>query len=221
MWNQKEVIDLSNLKVSKGTYSQHCEESIIEFLLSKCEHKDQICVEFGAGDGMSLSNTKKLEDIHNFRRFLFDVESRNPKVTKVNITRDNIVNVFEMNSVPKDIELLSIDIDGNDIYVTEELLKSNYNPLLIINEFNAAFQPHESKSISYNPNHIWKNDAYYGASFAAFKKMYSNYGYSICYIENCNLFAIPSYINVINHKTNYNVSTYNNDLKSLLKFVEY
>jgi hypothetical protein len=46
------------------------------------------------------------------------------------------VSIFKKYQVPKDLDFLSVDIDGNDFWVTKALLK-DYKPAVISVETNA------------------------------------------------------------------------------------
>jgi len=80
---------------------------------------------------------------------------------------------------------ICIDLDGNDLYIIEEVL-TKYRPSVIIAEFNPIFPHGESVVINYNPNHTWNNDNYYGFSFQAGLDMAKKYGYT-CIFQNDNL----------------------------------
>ena len=43
--------------------------------------------------------------------------------------------------VVDDIDLISVDLDGNDLYFCEELLKNGFRPSVFIVEYNAKFPP--------------------------------------------------------------------------------
>ena len=45
------------LKNRKSYFSQSGEDGVLEYILSKLPKRDNWCVEFGAWDGMHLSNT--------------------------------------------------------------------------------------------------------------------------------------------------------------------
>ena len=47
------------------------------------------------------------------------------------------------------IDVLSLDLDGNDIYILEELIKQIKQPSLIIAEYNAKFPPPIKFKIKY------------------------------------------------------------------------
>jgi hypothetical protein len=98
-------------------YSQNGEDGIISEIIKRIhsgpygspDEKKRKAVEFGAADGFWLSNTAYLPP--NWERKLFDSEAAG-NVEKAFITPQN-VNQY----VLPNIDLLSIDIDGNDYNV--------------------------------------------------------------------------------------------------------
>ena len=49
-----------------------------------------------------------------------------------------------------DVDLISVDLDGNDLYFCEELLKKGFNPSVFIVEYNAKFPPPIQFCIDYD-----------------------------------------------------------------------
>jgi hypothetical protein len=166
-------------------YSQSGEEAYIQYLLSVNRGINNHLVEIGAWDGFHLSNTRFLIE-KNWTHLLIDGDNHgNTEVKKHFVTKENILEILSSYNTPKEFDFLSIDVDGNDLYILEEIL-TQYFPTLIVAEFNPIWQSHESKVITYDPTHTWNNDDYYGFSFLAGKKMAAKYGYS-CVFQNDSL----------------------------------
>ena len=64
----------------------------------------------------------------------------------------------------REIDFLSIDIDGNDIHLLEAL---RGRPKVICIEYNAKFPSNIVKRQVYNPQQFWKGTDYFGASLKA------------------------------------------------------
>ncbi len=174
-------------------YCQTNEEEIIDFIFNKIGVTNKYCVEFGAGDGYKYSNTRHLLE-KGWNGLMMDAEhSDNKQIKHEFIVAENICRLFEKYDVPLEFDLLSIDIDGNDIYVLNALL-NEYNPRVIIAEFNPAIPVGINKTIKYNAGHTWNNDDYYGASMEAFKKMGVAFGYNIIDNNGLNLFMLKNNI---------------------------
>jgi hypothetical protein len=79
----------------------------------------------------------------------------------------------------KDIDVVSMDLDGNDAYFVHSILNYGLRPKLFITEYNATFIPPIKFQIDYNPNHEWVYDDYYGASITTFNEMFESFGYRL------------------------------------------
>ncbi len=77
----------------------------------------------------------------------------------------------------KEIDVLSLDLDGNDLYFVEELLGGAVLPKLFIVEYNAKFPPPIRWTIEYDACHRWSFDDYFGASLMAFCDLFEKHGY--------------------------------------------
>lgn len=176
-------------------YSQSGEEGILHTLIEIIGAKSHYLVDFGAGDGFHLSNTRFLIE-QGWRGLLMDGDNKgNAEVKAEHITADNICNLFAKYEVPKEFDLLSIDIDGNDYWVLDRILGGGYRPQIIIAEFNGTITQDRAVTIAYNPDHVWKNNDYYGASFSAFCKLAIRHGYRVIgQNDGLNLYMVPAQI---------------------------
>jgi len=77
------------------------------------------------------------------------------------------------------IDVVSLDLDGNDIYFAEAILREQLRPKLFIVEYNGKFPPPVEFQIDYNPNHNWNGTDYFGASLTSFVKLFDQYGYRL------------------------------------------
>jgi len=188
-------------------YAQQNEECYIRFILANIPSVKKHLVELGAWDGYHLSNTRYFIEKHGFTHLLIDGNNHgNPEVKEHFITAENCVDLIEKYETPTRFDLLVIDIDGNDLYVLEEILKKGFMPQLIVAEFNPIFAATESKTIPYNPDHTWNNDDYYGFSFAAGVKMAKKYGYTCVFQENSlNMYLVKSDFVAVEPKIEYEI----------------
>lgn len=172
-------------------YSQYGEEIYLQAIFVALGISQGYFVDFGAGDGVKLSNVRALIE-KGWTGLMMDGNPQgSTEVMQEFITADNICHLFELYKVPKHFNLLSIDIDGNDYWVLESLLTGGYNPDVIIAEFNGTIPQGVSKTIAYNPNHTWGEDDYYGFSFEAGLSLGRKQGYTLIYQHlNTNLFFV-------------------------------
>lgn len=186
-------------------YSQHGEDGITLKILSKLEISRGSYVELGAGG--YTSNTQILS-LSGWSGTCFDGDGANLKLAKeffrargINetrttfveswITAENINELIEQYSDNK-IDLLSIDLDGIDYWILEEL---RIAPKLIILEYNASFGDEMSVSVPYVRNFDrWdgvhsERGWYYGASLSAYDKLMQRKGYKLVYCETSGVNA--------------------------------
>lgn len=171
-----------------GKYCQTNEEHIIQHIFDNIGITNKFCVEFGAGNGSRLSNTKLLRD-GGWDCLLMDAESANPDVRKEFITAENINKLFAKYSVPHEFDLLSIDLDGNDYWVWNAIV---YKPRVVVIEYNPTWEPYERKTIVYNPNHVFDGTSYYGASIGALCDLGSKKDMNLIYYNKLNAFFVRS-----------------------------
>ena len=89
------------------------------------------------------------------------------------ITRDNIAALLERSGFDKDLGLLSIDIDGMDYWIAQEL--THWKPRILIMEYNAVFGATRAITVPYaadfNRTAAHPSNLYYGASLKALCKL--------------------------------------------------
>lgn len=164
---------------NKDLYSQSGEGLLLEYVLRNIAIRFPAhCYDIGGGDGFYLSNTKHPCSTFHFTQNVLDKENGHT------VTVENVFSKMFL----EPIELVSIDIDGNDYWILEKVFSLFY-PSVVIAEFNPAFI--DSRTIKYNPNHEWAGDDYYGFSFEAGKKLAEKHGYEIIFnVANMNLIMV-------------------------------
>lgn len=180
-------------KNEKQIHSQNGEDGIIHCIFRHVGTSSKYYVEFGAADGSYLSNTRYLRECEGWKGLLLDSGYENPSINlhREFISAENINQIFEKYGVPENLDLLSIDIDGNDFYVWQAL-DPKYKPRLVVIEYNASHLPNEDKVIEYDPLREWDETNYFGASILAFYRLGQKKGYSLIYAESqgINLFFL-------------------------------
>ncbi len=128
------------------------EDGIIAKILSLLPKNDKWCVEFGAWDGVYLSNTHNLIKNKNYSAVLIEGDksrfkdlqrnyAKNPKAITLNRfvgfnRKDNLDQILKKTPIPTDFDYLCIDIDGNDYHVWKAMTK--YKPKVVCIEFNST-----------------------------------------------------------------------------------
>jgi len=162
-------------------YSQTGEEGFLLHILANICNEPQFLVDLGAGDGITLSNTRLLIEEYGFSHILLDANNQgNHEVHEEWITAENVCDLLRKYDCPMKFTLLSVDLDGNDFDVIKAVC-DQFQPTVIVCEINGTIPLGISKKIVYNPEHVYQGDDYYGFSFSAAVKLADLLGYRMIY----------------------------------------
>ena len=186
-WKDPKSLERYGYKV----YSQNDEDGIIQEIFRRIGTTDKRFIEFGVQNGLESNchyllhkgwsglwiegSAKYVEEIHS--RFRPVIKSGQLKVRNAFITRDNINDLFMSEGFSGEIDLLSIDIDGNDYYIWQAV--SAVKPRVVIIEYNGKFPPDLEWKQAYNSHHIWDGSDWQGASLKAYELLGRKLGYQL------------------------------------------
>jgi len=196
----------------KNIYSQNGEDGLIEELLLRMQLplSGGWCVEFGAWDGKHCSNTFALVqnnewsaifiegDDSRFNDLLHTVQDHQ-KITPVLAFVDRFFGepncldyLLAKTQIPKDFDLLSIDIDSYDLDIWESL--EGYSAKIVVIEINSGILP----------GVIWRHSPTTpGNTFTATLNVGISKGYTlVCHTGNL-IFVRNDYISKINLDKKY------------------
>lgn len=164
--------------IERREYSQNGEDGIIHAIFAKIGTTNKYFVEFGVEDGIE-SNARYLWKYKGWKGLMMDGSHENATINLQQefITAENIEELFAKHNVPKEFDLLSIDIDGNDYWVWKAI--THYHPRVVILEYNAHIPSTESKTIPYKADFAWDGTDYYGASLLALSTLGKQKGYTL------------------------------------------
>ncbi|MFZ5376171.1 MAG: hypothetical protein ACOZAN_00680 [Patescibacteria group bacterium] len=191
------------LKNGYSVFSQSDEDGILSEIFRRIGIKHSTAVEFGLGDGLE-SNTLLLA-MNGWKCWWFESQSTLVKklkqrfsrknlplltITQAHISSNNINKIFQKQKIPKEIDLLSIDIDSCDYWVWKGL--SSVSPRVVVIEYNAEWGPDVAWTIPNNTRHNWIGDSNYGASLKALEFLANSKGYSLvgCSYSGVNAFFV-------------------------------
>ncbi len=175
-------------------FSQNGEDGIIQFLIQNTEIKNKIFVEFGV-ETYKEANTKFLLLNNGWSGLIIDGDKdAMEKIASSDlhwkydlksignfITKDNINEIIKSAGIEGEIGLLSVDIDGNDYWVFENI--DCVNPQILIMEYNSMFGDTHKISVPYDENFVRSqkhySNLYYGASIAALCDIANKKGYDL------------------------------------------
>lgn len=178
--------------------SQNGEDGIIRYLFDEIGYESRWLVEFGFG--AVQCNALRLVLKEDFHGLLMDGSSENvsffnytakrfgidkAKAVQAFITRDNLEQLISGNGVPREIDFLSLDVDGNDYWFWESL--DCISPRVVCIEYNAGLGPDLSWTVPYDDEfeRYAKHPSgfFHGASLAALESLGRRKGY---YLVGCD-----------------------------------
>lgn len=183
-----EPVDLRGAE--RIVFSQFGEDGVLEKIFEVIEPTQKYAVEFGAHDGITNSNVRNLIVNHGWSGFQIEGDEKKARKLAANyadypraktqqawVWPGNIELLFEDAGVPRDLDLLVIDIDSNDYYVWRAI--HEYRPKVVLIEGNFFFPPPEKMVIEYHPMNYWDGSHYMGASPQSMVELAKKKGYEL------------------------------------------
>ena len=191
------------LRFGFKAYSQNEEDGILQEIFSRIGTTNKTFFEIGAADGLE-NNTLYLL-IQGWRGFWVEGNPRN--VARINhrfkgpikngslrvkcdwVHKNNINRLMAEGQLDSgDLDLFSLDIDGNDYHILEAIDRLSSRVLVI--EYNPKYRPGIKWVMEYNPNHSYDFSDQFGASLKSFEILLSKKGYRLV---GCNLLGINAF----------------------------
>ncbi|MEK7793162.1 MAG: hypothetical protein AAB353_01460 [Candidatus Hydrogenedentota bacterium] len=179
-------------------FSQRGEDGILLYIFSRIGTINKRFVEFGVEDGRECNTTNLainfgwrglmmdggLANVAAGRAFFAAMVPDDPAAVTFEqawITRENINQLLNKNSLSGEIDLLSIDVDGNDYWIWKEI--NVIKPRVVVIEYNPSFGAERSVTVPYEAEFDrWQKHPtgyYHGASLAALEKLGRELGYRL------------------------------------------
>jgi len=133
----------------ENVHSQTGEDGVITAALERLTQRNGWCVDFGAADGVTLSNSRLLVERYGYHAVQIEADPTqhaalcanalptvHPIHAAVGWSGPNRLDALlaAVPNLPRDFDFLSVDIDGNDVHVWRAL--KDYLPSLVLIEFN-------------------------------------------------------------------------------------
>jgi len=186
---------------ARDVYSQFGEDGILSELLRRIgdEHLTRWCVEFGAWDGVFLSNTCNLIREHGFCAVLIEGDPKRAAAILRNHPPESVTvlttfvgldaphrldDLLATTPIPERFDVLSIDIDGADYWILESL--ERYRPKIVVIEYNPSipnavhFVQERSTGVSH------------GSSARAIAELAASKGYRLSAVTTTNLILVAA-----------------------------
>jgi len=186
-------------------HSQYDEDGIISEIFRRIGTTNRQCVEFGAGNGtenctgfLLMQGWKGLW-IDGSDAFLPtlnvawkpEMERGQLVARREFITVDTIDTIIRDAGFSGEIDLLAVDLDGNDYHFLENI--SAVAPRVICAEYNANIPPHIDWKMARKDDYVWEGlDDRTGASLKALEIMLGRRGYALvgCSVAGVNSFFV-------------------------------
>lgn len=207
-WPLPQLKDKKGLeKYEYSLFSQNGEDGILRYLFSQTGFHSRQFLEFGFG--VSENNSLRLILKENFGgvfidgsqttvRYFNDLSQRcgltNVKAIQKFLDLENLQPTILQSGLPKEIDLLSIDVDGNDYWFWKEI--NCISPRVVIVEYNASLGPELSLCVPYDPlfdRHQKHPSGFYcSASITALERLGKQKGYALagCDSNGVNAFFV-------------------------------
>lgn len=182
-------------------FSQNGEDGMLQEIFRRIGTRGKSFVEFGVSNGLEC-NTHFL--FYNGWRGLWieQDEGAGEKIREnfhtliadgtLTFRRDavspgNIDAIIEGAGFTGAIDLLSVDIDGNDYYVLDAI--TVVQPSVIMVEYNASFPPPTDWVMPYQEGYRWDESMFFGASLTAWVRVLSGKGFVLVGTDLCGVNA--------------------------------
>lgn len=187
---ENKIPDLSSVEFK--IFSQWGDDGIIAWIFKNIQTEAPFFIEFGV-QTYQESNTRYLLQSKNWEGLIIDGDidfinyikndeiywKHSLKVINAFITKENVNELLKTNSSKREVDLLSIDIDGNDYWIFKEIC--SVNPKVIICEYNSIFGNDLSVTTPYSSNFIRNkqhySNLYFGSSIKALIDVAEEKGY--------------------------------------------
>jgi hypothetical protein len=180
-------------RFGRKVYSQNDEDGIVAEIFRRIGVQARTFVEFGVSDGRECNTLKLLLEgwrglwIESGREFGAAIRHAFPdqlasgalELRESMVSAENIDQLIATSRIGRggELDLLSIDIDGNDYYVFQAI--RSVRARVVVIEYNAKFAPPMDLVIRYDPRHAWDGTDFMGASLQALTNLAARLGYRL------------------------------------------
>ncbi len=193
--------------VAFRAHSQNGEDGVLLYLFALAGFRTRLAVEIAAGNGIECNSANLILN-HGFHALLFEGDQRLARLGRKYYGRHAVTHWFPprfvegwveretIDALVRDqmfpgvlerwdgeIDLLSLDLDGNDYWVLERL--ACVRPRVVVVEFNAVWGARRAVTVPYDPAFRSRLGLvpYAGASLPAFVKLLGGRGYRLVGVE--------------------------------------
>ena len=184
--------------------SQGGEDGIIWFIFSLIGDGKKRSAEICCGDGLECctanlavnhgweclmvdGNENLLNRGREYYRICGDTWFDKPKMYSGWITAENVNDVLREHDLFEDLDLLVLDVDGNDYWLWKAL---ETRPRVVVVEYNASLGAEVSAVMPYDAKFVYTQDSlYHSASLRAYEQLAESLGYRLVGVNRYNFNA--------------------------------
>jgi hypothetical protein len=173
-------------------FSQNGEDGIISEIFRRIGANTRTFVEFGIGSGIE-GNCVFLADVAQWAGLFLEGDDESYATLdrkyghtdristgNVYVAPDTINDLFGNHDVPEEIDILSVDVDGNDFYLWHALTCTS--PRVVVIEYNGLLDPYAVLVQPYRAG-LPGSTAFYGASLEALVRLGRKKGYRLVHTD--------------------------------------
>ncbi len=190
------------------SYSNFGEDGVLHYVFALVGTTNKRAIELGCSNGLE-GNVANLIINQGFMPLMIDGDARAlsegiaffgnhercrlvpPKFVHAWITRDNVNSLFSDNGFAGEIDLLSMDLDGNDYWIWQAI--EVVRPRVVIMECQDIWPADQAKTVPYSESFAHSAEHgfdYCGASLAALAKLARAKGYRLIGAEETCINAV-------------------------------
>ena len=179
-------------------FSQNGEDGVLSEVLARVGIEHRWFVEFGIQDGRE-GNCVFLADVEGWNGLFMEADpgsftrlsakyARTESVQTVEtvVTPDNLDQLLATAAVPEELDVLSIDVDGQEYWIWESLRR--HRPRVLVIEYNSALPAFEPLTLP-RSHTGWDGTDYIGSSLMALELLAAQRGYRLVHTELTGLNA--------------------------------
>jgi len=174
-------------------FSQNGEDGVIAELLRRCGSGPRWFVEFGVGAG-NEGNCVLLADMLGWSGLFMEADPaqfgglqrkygnvERVRTVQATVGPENIDELLGAAGVPREIDVLSIDVDGIDYWIWDAI--EAVEPRIVVVEYNSALDPTRRVTKPKDAREKWDETDYFGASLGALSSLAERKGLRLAYTD--------------------------------------
>jgi len=174
-------------------YSQNGEDGVLAEIIRRIGPGRREFVDFGAQRGLE-GNCVALADVLGWQGLFMEADedgaaalawkyrdSDHVRTRRARVTAENVDKLFSAGGVSGEPDIVSIDVDGNDLWIWRAL--THARPRVLVIEYNAHLDHRRPLVQPYDPDHEWAGTDWFGASLGAIELVGAERGYRLVHTE--------------------------------------